>query len=148
MTQFKVALLQMTACDNNQAANQAKGERFCRQARMMGADLALFPEMWNVGYTPAVKWDPEFDLWRAPEQWTDLAKAAAPAQNCEVWQGQAIGRDDPFITHFQALARELEMAIALTYLSRTGWLNSGPAPTRIWWAWRWPTMPGQGWAIL
>jgi N-carbamoylputrescine amidase len=118
MTQFKVALLQMVACGHDQAANQAKGEAFCRRAQMMGADIALFPEMWNVGYTPAVKWDPEFELWRAPEQWSEEAKAAAPSQDCDVWQGQAIGRDDPFITHFQALARELEMAIALTYLER------------------------------
>jgi predicted amidohydrolase len=35
-----------------------------------------------------------------------------------VWQGLAIGRDDPFVTHFRALARELEMAIVLTYLER------------------------------
>jgi len=51
---FTVALLQMTASGNHIAANQAKGETFCRRARAMGADLALFPEMWSVGYTPAV----------------------------------------------------------------------------------------------
>lgn len=34
------------------------------------------------------------------------------------WQAQAIGRDDPFIAHFRALAGELRMAIALTYLER------------------------------
>jgi len=35
-----------------------------------------------------------------------------------LWQGQAIRRDAPFITHFQALAKELQMAIALTYLEQ------------------------------
>jgi predicted amidohydrolase len=37
----------------------------------------------------------------------------------ERWQArEAIGRDDPFVTHFRRLAAELNMAIALTYLER------------------------------
>jgi predicted amidohydrolase len=109
----------MTACGNDQAANQAKGEAFCRRAQAMGADIALFPEMWNVGYTPTVTWDPSFELWRAPELWPEQDTADnAQHQLDDVWQGQATGRDDPFITHFQTLAQELEMAIALTYLER------------------------------
>ena len=36
----------------------------------------------------------------------------------ERWQAQAISRDDPFIKHFQNLAGELRMPIALTYLER------------------------------
>ncbi|NIM43744.1 MAG: carbon-nitrogen hydrolase family protein, partial [Hydrogenophaga sp.] len=32
------------------------------------------------------------------------------------WQARAIGRDDAFVAHFRALARELGMAIAITYL--------------------------------
>lgn len=119
MTHFNVALLQLIACGNDQAANQAKGEAFCRRARLMGADIALFPEMWNVGYTPAHVWDPTFELWRAPELWPDPAAGdQARHQLQEMWEGLAIGRDDPFIAHFQALAQELEMAIALTYLER------------------------------
>ena len=75
MQQFTVALLQMTAAGTDQAANLAKGELFCRRAAALGADLALFPEMWNVGYTfprdvpPAADAGPEvswaLDLWRA-----------------------------------------------------------------------------------
>jgi predicted amidohydrolase len=49
MNSITVALLQMTACGNDQAANRAKGEVFCRRACEMGADIALFPEMWNIG---------------------------------------------------------------------------------------------------
>ncbi len=97
MSLVKIALLQMVACGNDQQANQAKGEAFCRQASEMGADVALFPEMWNVGYT---FYDP------------------AQPDARESWQAQAVGRDDDFVTHFQALAKELEMAIALTYLER------------------------------
>lgn len=119
MSQFKVALLQMTACGNDQAANLAKGEDFCRRASAMGADLALFPEMWNVGYTPAQPLNPNFDVWRGRDQWTEDAIREVEALRLEdVWQGQAIDRDGPFISHFQALAQTLDMAIAITYLER------------------------------
>jgi predicted amidohydrolase len=49
---LRIALLQMVARGNDQAANLAKGEDFCRRARATGADLALFPEMWNIGCMP------------------------------------------------------------------------------------------------
>lgn len=96
-TRIKVALLQMTGCGTDRNANLAKGDSFCRRARAMGADIALFPEMWSVGMT---FYDPEREGKR------------------EHWQALAIGRDDPFIIHFQNLARELNMAIALTYLEK------------------------------
>ena len=51
MSIIQIALLQMTAWGSDQAANLAKGSEFCRRARALGADLALFPEMWNIGYT-------------------------------------------------------------------------------------------------
>jgi predicted amidohydrolase len=38
------------------------------------------------------------------------------------WQAQAVRPDGPFVSHFQALARELIMAIAVTYLERTAGL--------------------------
>lgn len=97
MKLIKVALLQMTGCGNDRGANLAKGDAFCRRARAMGADIALFPEMWSTGMT-------FFD----PEQ----------AGARERWQAQAISRDDPFINHFRNLAEELKMAIALTYLEK------------------------------
>jgi N-carbamoylputrescine amidase len=97
MSLVKIALLQMTAYGADQQANQAKGETFCRRASEMGADVALFPEMWNVGYT-----------------FPDSAQPGAR----ERWEAQAVGRDDGFVKHFRALAKELEMAIALTYLER------------------------------
>jgi len=48
---IRIALLQMTACGDDQGANLEKGEIFCRRAADIGADIALFPEMWNVGYS-------------------------------------------------------------------------------------------------
>lgn len=119
MSQFRVALLQMKSNGTNQAANLAKGEEYCRRAAAMGADLALFPEMWSCGYQTAIQEDESLELWRGPEQWTDeQAEKAAAVDRSRVWQDLAIGRDDAFIRHFQALAKELRMAIAITYLER------------------------------
>ncbi len=131
MHELTVALLQMTPHGNDQAANRSKGEAFCRQAREMGADIALFPEMWNIGYNfdrEAGEGAPDHrspeesfgDLWRAPERWKaegarhDLVPEAVVA----AWQAQAIERDGDFVTLFTSLAKELNMAIALTYLER------------------------------
>ncbi|GHO41925.1 carbon-nitrogen hydrolase family protein [Ktedonospora formicarum] len=118
-----VALLQMAACGDDQDANLTKGEEFCRRARAMGADIALFPEMWNIGYT---SFAPdcngiEDDLWKAPALWSQTSKPTTSPeleQARERWQAQAIKRDAQFIQHFQVLARELQMAIALTYLEQ------------------------------
>jgi N-carbamoylputrescine amidase len=94
---INVALLQMTGCGSDKNANLAKGDVFCRRARAMGADIALFPEMWSVGMT---LYDPKQEGDR------------------ERWQAQAISRDDQFISHFRRLAKELNLAIALTYLEK------------------------------
>ncbi|HKS68857.1 MAG TPA: carbon-nitrogen hydrolase family protein [Ktedonobacterales bacterium] len=122
MSTLRVALLQMAPHGTDQDANRAKGEAFCRQAREMGADIALFPEMWNIGYTGYCSEvaTPETDLWRAPKLWQPGETSAYEAHRAEreVWQARAIGRDGAFIQHFQALARELEMAVAITYLEQ------------------------------
>ena len=96
MSTFNVALLQMTPCGDPEASLD-KGEAFCRRARDAGADLALFPEMWNVGYT-----------------FFDPAEPGARGR----WQALAVGPDDHFVKHFRSLAAELRMGIALTYLER------------------------------
>ncbi len=117
-----VALLQMTSDGVDQEANKAKGEAFCRRAHAMGADIALFPEMWNIGYRFYVPWDeltPADEVWRAPELWTHgEAARSVPEEVVTRWRDQAIGRDDPFIVHFRELAAELGMAIAITYLEK------------------------------
>ena len=96
MSLIQVALLQMAAGGSDQDANGAKGAEYCRRASEMGADIALFPEMWNIGHTPC-----------PPDE-----------EGRNRWQAQAIGPDDGFIAHFKELAKELRMAIALTYLER------------------------------
>lgn len=104
MTMLTVALLQMTSHGPDQAANLEKGDAFCRRAQAMGADIALFPEMWNIGYT-----------------FFDDSPGSRSA-----WTDRAVGPDGPFVTHFKELARELNMAIAITYLER--WAG-GPRDT-------------------
>lgn len=100
MTSLTVALLQISAFGTDQQKNQAKGIQYCRQAAQLGADIALFPEMWNIGYTP---FDP--DQPGARQAWIDLA----------------IDRQSEFVTAYQTLAAQLNMAIALTYLeNRSG----------------------------
>jgi N-carbamoylputrescine amidase len=105
MSVIRVALLQMAACGSDQGANLVKGEEFCRQARAMGAGIALFPEMWNNGYT-----------------FYDADQPGA----FERWMAEAVGPRDRFVKHFQALAKELQMAIAITYLEQ--W-DGGPRDT-------------------
>ena len=59
MKQLKIALLQI-APEGTLAENLKKGVEACQKAKDMGADIALFPEMWSNGYRiydrPAEEW--------------------------------------------------------------------------------------------
>jgi len=94
---LKVALLQMSSFQFDQESNKLKGGKFCRKAKESGADIALFPEIWNIGYTAF-----------------DKKKAGAKEQ----WQQRAIRRDSEFVKFYQRLAKELDMAIGITYLEK------------------------------
>jgi N-carbamoylputrescine amidase len=98
MCSIRIALLQMTAHGTDLAANLVKGEAFCRRAAAMGADVALFPEMWNIGYTPC----------------------PSDAEGRAAWHVLALTQQSEYVTHFRGLAHELDMTIALTYLERRG----------------------------
>ncbi|ACZ43576.1 Nitrilase/cyanide hydratase and apolipoprotein N- acyltransferase [Thermobaculum terrenum ATCC BAA-798] len=133
---LRVALLQMASCGEDQEGNLRKGEDFCRRAAAMGADLALFPEMWNIGYTFSRPPLPQgqqqvnvmHDVWRAPRYWTAGSQdpEEALAEHIRRWQSLAVTEDSPFVRHFRQLAKELDMAIALTYLQ--AW---EPAPRNV-----------------
>ena len=49
MKSLKVALLQILP-EKTLEQNRQKGFTYCKKAKEMGADIALFPEMWSVGY--------------------------------------------------------------------------------------------------
>lgn len=86
---MKVALLQLMPTGSLDG-NLKKGMEACRQAKIMGADIALFPEMWSTGYT-------------VPEDQEERKQAAVSVES-------------PFIQQFAKLAKELEMAIGITML--------------------------------
>jgi predicted amidohydrolase len=100
MSLFRIALLQLVPADNQQE-NLEKGLEYCRAAQSLGADLALFPEMWNIGYAFPPK-----------------GGHPGPAQGLREWTEQAIDGGGEFIARFKGRARELNMAIALTYLEK------------------------------
>ncbi len=90
MEPLKIALLQIAPC-GTLAGNLEKGIEYCRKAKALGADIALFPEMWSNGYRI---YDRPVDEWRA----------------------EAISADSDFIRAFGRLSRELHMAIGITLL--------------------------------
>jgi predicted amidohydrolase len=97
MATFKVALLQISPDRDHPETNLNVGEENCRKAKDMGADIALFPEMWNIGYQSC----PLDDAGR------------------KIWVAQAIPQNGSFISHFTQLAKTLNMAILLTYLENS-----------------------------
>jgi predicted amidohydrolase len=48
---FRVALLQIESFGIDQSRNLEKGMERCREAKSLGADLVVFPELWNIGCT-------------------------------------------------------------------------------------------------
>lgn len=84
---LKIAFLQLlpgAAIEDN----IEKGIKACREAREKGADIALFPEMWSSGY-----------VFPHDEEW--LKK-------------NSVSLDSAYVKRFSGLARELQMAIAIT----------------------------------
>lgn len=87
---LKIALLQLTPKDSL-SENLEKGILACQKEHQMGADIALFPEMWSNGY-----------------RIYDRLKAA--------WMAEAIPADSDFVNAFGKIAKELQMAIGITFL--------------------------------
>ena len=98
-TTLTVALLQLAPIELNLTASLEKGKRFCRLARTLGADVALFPEMWSNGYLFFDETDPAM---------------------LERWRASAIDQQHTYFIHFRTLAHELKLAIGLTYLEMHG----------------------------
>lgn len=93
LSKIIIALLQLTP-GNSLVENMYIGIAACRKAKNMGADIALFPEMWSIGY-------------EIPESVNEL-------------KSKAISKNDAFIHSFSDLAKELQMAIGrnLSSISR------------------------------
>ena len=91
---FTVALLQIAPFGNDQNRNLAKALQYCREAKVLGADLAVFPELWNVGFIPS----------------------PIDSEGRRLWMDSAIDQRSTFFQSFATLARELDLNIAITYL--------------------------------
>ena len=102
MRPLKIALLQIAPCGGLEE-NLEKGIRACRKAKKMGADIALFPEMWSNGY----------NIYGRP---------------AEEWKAEAVPSGGSFVRSFQRLAGELEMAIGVTLLEEYA---GGPRNTLV-----------------
>ena len=89
MDDNRVGFLQI-APTGSVAGNLEKGKIYCKKAKEKGVDIALFPEMWSSGY-------------RIPEDVEELKELS-------------VGRDSDFVLCFQELAKELDMAVGITYL--------------------------------
>lgn len=87
----RIALLQLMP-EKDLQGQLRKGKNACRKARKMGADIALFPEMWSDGY--------------------DLP------QDAEELDALALNENSKFISAFGALACQLQMAIGITFLEK------------------------------
>lgn len=94
MSKLKISLLQI-APRGGLEENLENGKSACREAAEKGADIALFPEMWSCGY----------DIYDRPP---------------EVWKRDAITADSGFVRAFGELARELGIAIGITFLEEYG----------------------------
>lgn len=92
MSKLKIALLQLTPTGTIKG-NLEKGITACKEAKSQGADIALFPEMFSIGY----------DIYDPP---------------AEEWTTRAIPADDDFVQSFGRLSAELDMAIGITFLEK------------------------------
>jgi len=90
MKQLHIALLQI-APTSSLEGNLEKGLAACAKAKALGADIALFPEMWSNGYRI-------------------YGRPAAE------WTAEAIPVNGPFMEAFREKAAELDMAVGVTLL--------------------------------
>ena len=102
---FNVALLQLNPTDSMEN-NMLKGNKKCKKAKEIGADIAVFPEMWNTGYKMLFEGDLK-------------DQDNIPQEKINKWNSKAIENDNEFINKYINLAKELGMAIAITYLEKT-----------------------------
>ncbi len=95
VTDLRLALCQAASSGGSQA-NLQKGLDLCSRAAAEGADIAVLPEMWQIGYAPC------------PDDEAGRTK----------WQEMAIARDDPWVGEFRKAASDRDMAILTTFLER------------------------------
>lgn len=101
---FNIALLQISPTGDIKR-NIEKGIKYCKKAKENGADIAVFPEMWSNGYEHI------FSGYLKDQKQLDVKKV-------EEWKSKEIDENSVFLQSFKKTAKELEMAIAITYLEK------------------------------
>ena len=112
---MRIALLQILP-EDNQKDNREKGLLWVEKAKQQNADLVLFPEMWNIGYSfyNEQVWEMDFNPNREYQiNGDEIMK----------WQSQAISKDSQYIESFKNIAKKLNICIAITFLEKS---NSKP----------------------
>ncbi len=102
---MKIAILQMIPTEN-ELENKNKAVIFCKKAKEKGADLAVFPELFNVNYESLLS---EYNLDKSPNK----------ANSLKSMQEKSITLDSDFVKTFVSLSKQLNMAIAVTFLEKT-----------------------------
>ena len=102
MKKLNIALLQLAPAGSPEG-NLKKGLAACGEAKALGADIALFPEMWSSGY----------NIYGRP---------------AAEWTAEGIPADGPFVQAFRQKAAELDMAVGVTLLE--SW-EGGPRNTLV-----------------
>ncbi|MDF1760814.1 MAG: carbon-nitrogen hydrolase family protein [Coxiellaceae bacterium] len=112
MSIFKLALLQMDGVRLDVKSNTEKATLFCHEAAKKGAHLAVFPEMYNIAY-PDIIDDPR-------QYWEDVEfnNKKPDMRLIEEYRGRAIDLNDTYLNHFRDLAKQLKMAIAVSYMGK------------------------------
>ena len=95
VSDLRLALCQ-SASSGDPQTNLEKGLALCSRAAEEGADIAILPEMWQIGYA------------RCPDDEAGRAR----------WQDMAIARHDPWVSAFRKAASDLDLAILATFLER------------------------------
>ncbi len=89
MRSLKVAMLQILPAGTLEE-NLQKGLEYCKKAKTLGADIAVFPEMWSTGY--------------------------CISEDGEILKKSAIARDSEFVQAFGRAAKRFDMAVGITFL--------------------------------
>ncbi len=108
---LKVSLLQISSFKTEQNRNLEKGKSYCRKAKESGADIILFPEMWNIGYE-------SFDETAFDRDFYPMDISDKLSEKIKAWNSNAISIDSEFIKQFRQLAKELDVAIVITFLQK------------------------------
>ncbi|ELC8442253.1 carbon-nitrogen hydrolase family protein [Clostridium perfringens] len=106
MRNFKIGLVQEKAVANDIDMNLKLGLKYVKKGKELGVDIVLFPEMWSNGYNP-----PYEDAFNNPfdESYEKERKK---------WLEEAIDEESNYVKSFREIAKELQIGVVITYLSK------------------------------